>query len=178
MAENNNIKLKFGGFEFPSNPDEIKAELSSRVSHSPLINGLSVTEKTAEEPSVIKGKGVFYESDAEEYCTRLSHLMRKKASSWLFCPGIYPMKAYLSDFSYCLKSTGGISYSFTFTEDCGDTLTERSFLFTEALEGENAFDVAGRCGVSVNDIMTLNDIATPFDITQGRRIKIRENSND
>ncbi|MGN1421499.1 MAG: LysM peptidoglycan-binding domain-containing protein [Eubacterium sp.] len=175
----NEIRMKFGNFEFPSNPKAIKAEISSAVIYSPVYGGKSKTEKITDKPTVISGNGMFFSDNGVEYCQRLSKMMKDKKSSWLFCPGVYPIKAFLSDFSYQLDSkSNGVYYSFSFIEDCTKVSAEREFIFTVADSGENAFDIAHRCGVSVDDIMRLNDITTPFDIASGRRIRIRENSND
>ncbi|MGN1329016.1 MAG: LysM peptidoglycan-binding domain-containing protein [Eubacterium sp.] len=173
------IRMKFGDFEFPSNPKVIKAEISSTVIYSPVYGGKSKTEKITDKPTVISGNGMFFSENAIHYCQRLSRMMKSKKSDWLFCPGVYPIKAFLSDFSYQLDSkNNGICYSFSFVEDCNKVSVEKKFLFTVAENDENAFDIADRCGVSVDDIMRFNDIATPFDIASGGRIRIRENSND
>lgn len=175
----NEIRMKFGDLEFPSNPKTIKAEISSSVAYSPVYGGKSKTEKIADKPTVISGNGMFFSENGVEYCQRLSRMMKSNKSSWLFCPGIYPIKAFLSDFSYQLDSKkSGVYYSFSFTEDCTKVSAERALLFTVVEENENAFDIADRCGVSVDDIMRLNNIATPFDIALGGRIRIRENSDD
>lgn len=173
------IKMKYGSFEFPSNPQIITAEFSSKIKHSYTLSKESVTEKIANEPSIISGNGIFFEDNAELYCQRLSEIMKDKSSHWLFCPGIYPVKAYLSKFTYQLDcKTGGASYTFQFTSDRSPDVTERKFFFTYADDNENAFDIANRCGISVDDIIRLNDLETPFDIRAGRRIKINENNNN
>lgn len=175
----NEIKMKFGNFEFPSNPKTIKAEISSEIVSNPVYGGKSKTEKITDKPVVISGNGMFFSEKGTEYCQRLSGMMKSNKSSWLFCPGIYPIKAFLSDFSYQLDSkSNGIYYSFSFTEDCTKVLAERKFTFTVADDNESAFDIADRCGVCIDDIMRLNDIESPFDIVSGGRIRIRENSNE
>lgn len=175
----NEIRMKFGDFEFPSNPKTIKAEISSFVAYNTVYGGKSKAEKITDKPTVISGNGIFFSENGVEYCQRLSRMMKSDKSSWLFCPGVYPIKAFLSDFSYQLDSKkSGVYYSFSFTEDCTKVSAEKELLFTVAEENENAFDIADRCGVSVDDIMRLNDVATPFDIASGGRIRIRENSDD
>lgn len=173
------IKMKYGNFEFPSNPQTISADFSIGVKTDSIINKTGVTQRAASKPAVISGSGRFYGKDAGESCSRLSFMMKSEDSFWLFCPGIYPIKAYLSQFSYQLDCAGqGASYAFTFTEDCAGKAFQRTLLFTVAKEDENAFDIADRCRVSVDDIMRLNDMETPFDITPGRRIRINENTDD
>lgn len=175
----NEVKMKFGELEFPSNPKTIKAEISSKVIYSPVYGGISKTEKITDKPTVISGSGMIFSDDGVEFCQRLSRMIKAKKSSWLFCPGIYPIKAFLSDFTYQLDSkSNGVDYRFSFVEDCANISVKRDFCFTVAGENENAFDIAYRCGVSVDDVMRLNDIATPFDFSNGERVRIRENSTE
>ena len=37
-------------------------------------------------------------------------------------------------------------------------------------QGENAFDIAARTGVSVDTIVALNRLASPFDLTPGEKV--------
>ena len=52
-------------------------------------------------------------------------------------------------------------------------MVERDFKYTFAKAGENAFEIANRCDISVNDIMLFNDFKTPFDIKTGDRVVLR-----
>lgn len=42
-----------------------------------------------------------------------------------------------------------------------------------AYDGDNAFDIAARANMSVDEIMQLNDIESPFSIKKGERVKLR-----
>lgn len=41
---------------------------------------------------------------------------------------------------------------------------------TRVRQGENAFDIAARTGVSVDTIVALNRLASPFDLTPGEKV--------
>lgn len=171
--------MKFADFEFDSNPSVIKATLASKVKSDLIFGGSSVTQKIAYAPAEVSGTGVFYDKNAETNCQLLSRMMKRKKSDWLYCPGIYPIKAFLSEFSYELSSkSSAVKYSFVFVQDCSNEESERAFEFTAAADGENAFDIANRCSVSVDDIMRYNNLKSPFDIDGKRRIYLYENSNE
>ena len=40
-------------------------------------------------------------------------------------------------------------------------------------DGENLFQIAGRCNVPVERLMALNDFATPFSVNSGDRVVIK-----
>ncbi|MCD7797420.1 MAG: LysM peptidoglycan-binding domain-containing protein [Clostridiales bacterium] len=85
----------------------------------------------------------------------------------------------MSEFTYELDSRKqGASYTFSFIEDCSHTTANKKFMFSYAFGSENAFDITYRCGVAVDDIMRLNNIKTPFDITEGERLRLYENCYD
>lgn len=169
--------MKYGGLEFPSNPETLKAEISSASVQYRIHGAGSIVKKISDKPCTVSGKGIFYSDNAKDFCARLARASKKSSSQWLLCPGVYPFKAYLDEFGYSLDcKSGGVSYYFKFTEDCGDVSAFKRLRFAIACEGENAFDIAHRCGVSVDDIMRLNELETPFDITAGRRIRINEDN--
>lgn len=168
------MKMKFGEFIFPSNPCELEVALSANVSIKPIFGKSSKTDSISVNPLIVRGSGVFYGDEAENTCLYLQHMLRLREAYPLFLPSYSGFNAYLTEFTY-KKNAGAeyASYSFVFTERCSDKAEKRSFCFTQAQEGENAFVIAARCNVSVNDIMRLNDFMTPFDIKAGERVMLR-----
>ena len=68
-----------------------------------------------------------------------------------------PMRAYLTRFDYtCTTARDGVQYSFTFTEDCDRAPRYAPYGSTRVRQGENAFDIAARTGVSVDTIVALS----------------------
>lgn len=168
------MKMEFGDFVFPSNPSKLEIVLSSNINSNPVMGENSKTENVSVNPVIVKGSGDFYAAEGGNYCTYLQHLLRTKKSSPLLVPSGLGINAFLTEFSYGKnKDRGSYSYSFVFTEDCGRKKEIREFCRTAAKDGENAFDITKRCGVSLNDIMRLNDIKTPFDIKSGDTVVIR-----
>ncbi|MCM1114358.1 MAG: LysM peptidoglycan-binding domain-containing protein [Clostridium sp.] len=163
--------MVFKDFVFPSNPTVLEVKASTNIHNFPIANNSSRVENVSVNPSIVEGSGVFFGDRGEEYCLYLQHLLRLRTAGVLLLPTAVGMNAYLTRFSYKKSSNKNeISYSFTFTEDCSSKKEERLFYFTVAENGENAFDIANRCNVSVDDIMRLNTIATPFSIKAGDKV--------
>ena len=121
--------------------------------------------------TVITGKGWWYGSRALEMAQVLRRLLLPGQAHWLFAPGAEPMRAYLTRFDYtCTTARDGVQYSFTFTEDCDLAPRYAPYGSTRVRQGENAFDIAARTGVSVDTIVALNRLASPFDLTPGEKV--------
>lgn len=168
------MKMKFKNFEFPANPSVIKAGITSNCHSTAQPDKNSVVENVSINPATVEGQGEFYANDGLEACTRLQKLLREKTSGWLFAPCIVPVKAFLTDFEWQQNSKNkSFSYSFKFVEDCGGNSQTENLSFVYAASGQNAFDIAFENGVSVDDIMMLNDLITPFDIKENDRVVLR-----
>ncbi|MGN1202221.1 MAG: LysM peptidoglycan-binding domain-containing protein [Eubacterium sp.] len=168
------MKLKYKDFEFPVNPGSIEILSSTNCSSKEIYGGNSVCENVSVNPIAVTGSGEFYGDNCEEHCAALQNLLKSTSSGWLFLPSAPPVKAFFTEFKFSKNSKkNSISYSFRFTEDCSSKKTQKAFNYTVAAQNENAFEIAGRCGVSVNDIMSLNDLKSPFDISQGDKVVMR-----
>lgn len=168
------MKVRYKNFEWQVNPSDIEISSSANISVNPVFDHRAAVENVSLNPTVVKGKGDFFGEKAREYCATLNRLLKLTDSDWLYIPDAQPVKAFFKDFSYFHSSkTGGVHYKFTFIEDCSDRDEKRLFDFTYAKADENGFDIAARCGVEVEDIMRLNNIITPFDITEGQKVIVR-----
>lgn len=168
------MKMEFNGFVFPANPAELEIALSTNFSSSPVFGKGSNVQNVSVNPAVIKGKGEFYGERAEQSCHYLQHMLRLKTSGILLLPCSGSFHAFLTEFTFVKNADkGGISYTFTFTESSNSRAEKRCFCYTTAEENENAFMIADRCGVSVNEIMKHNSFKTPFDICEGDRVMLR-----
>lgn len=170
------MRMRYKNFEFPSNPSEIEILSSSACSSKSEIQGGSIVENVSVNPTVVSGSGEFYGEGSEEYCARLQNMLRDRESGWLFAPSAPPIKAFFTEFKFGRNNKkNSVSYTFCFTEDCTN---KKAYIPPESItacEGDNAFEIANRFGVSVNDIMRLNDFKTPFDINKGDRVVLYEN---
>lgn len=131
-------------------------------------------ENVSADPIVVLAEGEMYGESGEEACAKLQNMLFDKSAGWLMIPFAPPVKAYFTKFVFGKDSSKNrISYTAEFTQAaaCGDS--RRQFNTTVANDGENAFQIANRCGVSVNDIMKLNDFRSPFDIAGESKVVIR-----
>lgn len=170
----NEILFEYKGISFPVNPSTVEVFNGRSVKVKSAHGSNPITQDLGAKPTEIKGSGTFYCDDARERCERLAHLTRESGSGWLHCPYCVPIMAYLTCFEYKADSNkSSVSYKFELIEDCSATNPVRLFEYTQAVAGDNAFIIASREGVSVNDIMALNDYKTPFDIKEKDVVKIR-----
>lgn len=168
------MKLKYKSFEFPSNPEKLEVLSSTNCSSSAVPDKNSAVQNVSVNPVIVKGSGEFYGNTCEETAAFLQNMLRDKTSGWLLLPFSIPVKAFFTSFEFCKRSSkNSVLYSFEFTEDCSGRMAERIFKYTFAEKGENAFEIANRCNVSVNDIMLFNNFKTPFDISAGDRVVLR-----
>lgn len=166
------MKLKYKDFEFPVNPGSINISSSTNCRSKSVFGKNSVTENVSVNPVTVTGDGEFF--DGTEVCAELQNMLKDKSSGWLYIPSAAPVKAFFTEFKFSKSNKkNSVAYSFKFTEDCTDRSARINFRFTIAEEGENAFEIANRCNASVNDIMSLNDIKSPFDINAGDRVVLR-----
>lgn len=168
------MKLKYKSFEFPVNPISIEISSSANCASKPVFNENSVTQNVSVNPVYITGSGELYGDNCNAYCACLQNIIKDKSSGWLILPSAPPVKAFFTKFKFSKSSKKNcVAYSFEFTEDCTRRKAKIPFKYTIAELGENAFEIANRCDVSVNDIMRLNDLKSPFEINSGDRVVLR-----
>ncbi len=166
--------MRFKDFVFDTNPSYIQVITARDISKSPIYSGKEVIQDISQKPIVVKGKGMFLGEGADEKCSHLSYLLRQGGAGELHCPSLYPIEAIFTEFKYDSSAKGEkIEYEFEFTQVCDDKKEIMPLDYVTAKEDENAFDIAARENVSVDDIMRKNDFETPFSITKGDRVNLR-----
>lgn len=168
------MKMKFGDFVFPSNPETIKSSYSAKYSVSSIPDNNSIVENVCTAPAVITGNGEFFSANAPEHCVYLQRMLKDRKSRWLFAPGITPVKAYLINFEWEKNSKNkSCIYSFKFVEDMNKKQETEKLSYVTAEDGQNAFDIAYENKIKVDQIMRLNEFKTPFDIESGDKVVLR-----
>lgn len=168
------VKMKFKDFEFPSNPAVIKTELSANVRENPLFQSDSAVYNVSRNAAVISGNGSFWGEERFIASALLKKLQNSSSSGWLFLPDGSCFNAFFTSLTVEEDAKKGcVFYSFSFTENCSHRKEEYDFGFTLALENENMFDIAHRCGVAVETLMRLNDFKTPFSVNAGDRVVLQ-----
>lgn len=168
------VKMRFKDFEFPANPAVIKTEFSANVREDPLFQSDSAIYNISRNAAVISGEGCFWGEERFTASALLKKLHNSSESGWLFLPDGGCFNAFFTSLSLEEDAKKGcVSYSFSFTENCLHVKDEYDFGFTLALEGENMFDIAHRCGVAIETLMRLNDYKTPFSVKEGDRVVLK-----
>ncbi len=168
------FKMRFKDFVFDTNPSYIQVITSRDTSTASIYNGKGITQDISQKPIIVKGKGMFFGSNADEKCARLSYLLRQGGAGELHCPSLYPIEAIFTEFKYDSNATlGKIEYEFEFTQVCDDKKEIAPLDYLTAQNGENAFDIAARAGRSVDEIMKANDFESPFSIKKGDRVNLK-----
>lgn len=168
------IKMKFGDFEFPCNPRSVKTEVSKNLKQQVLIENEGAVFHISHNAAVIKCEGSFWGEGREKFADSLKILCRRAEHGWLFLPDGSCYDAYLASVSFDEDARRDcISYSAVFIENESGKKSGYDFGFTYAENGENMFDIAHRCGKSIESLMALNDFATPFSVSQGDRVVLK-----
>ncbi len=159
------MRMRFGPYTFLQNPAQLQVENRALQQEERLLSGGVCVTPAGRRATVITGKGWWYGGRALEMAQVLRRLLLPGQAHWLFAPGAEPMRAYLTRFDYtCTTARDGVQYSFTFTEDCDRAPRYAPYGSTRVRQGENAFDIAARTGVSVDTIVARNRLASPFDL--------------
>jgi len=169
-----NNKMRFKNFCFKSNPAFLEITHNRMVHNQPLLNGKSRVENGAVLPAEIQGKGCLFGSRAAEDAAVLEMLHKKAEPGWLYLPCGQAYHAYLKKLSVSFDAERNrYDYSFLFVENVNEKQPVRPLDFTLAGENENMFEIAQRCGISVERLMALNDYKTPFEVQAGDRVVLK-----
>lgn len=167
------IKLTYKDFTFPENPSDISIKKSKKINTCSLPGAGSAVEETSRNASVISISGRFYGEDREMLASRLCELHDQCGAGALYLPGGEFFNAFFSELSLKRNASENcISYGMAFIEDDRYKKARFSSEHVRARSGENAFDIANRCGVSVEEIIEKNSLKTPFDIREGQEVSI------
>lgn len=167
-------KMRFKGFSFDVNPNFIEISHKRIISEKTLINGISRVNSGALCPAEITGKGCFYGDAAPEKLAVLEALHKKGGAGWLYLPQGSAYKVYFKELTFSFNADKNrYDYSFVFIECTNSKKSAFDFSYTLADDGENLFQIAGRCNVPVERLMALNDFATPFSVNSGDRVVLK-----
>lgn len=168
------MKMRYRGFEFPSNPTLIKTELSNNVREDPLFGSDSAVYNVSRNASIISGEGCLWGEERFSAASQLKQLHKRGGDGWLFLPDGSCCRAFFTALTINEDAKRGcVSYAFSFTENCNHVKTEYDFGFTYAGENENMFDIAHRCGTQIEKLMKLNNFETPFSVKAGDKVVLK-----
>ena len=141
----NLMSMRFGTFEFPFNPAELKVAHRALLRESILPGGGEKVQRVGAYKRRVSGKGYFTGDAAMEDYLRLESLFGTVQT--LFMPGRAPFEAVLSELSLLgVEAKQVVGYSFTFVET-GDAPAGLSGRTYRAQGGESLWDYAYFAGV-------------------------------
>lgn len=168
------IKMKFKDFEFPANPAVIKTELSENISEKPIFDNGSAVYNISHNAARICCIGSFWGDERSMFAQQLKMLHDSSTAGWLFLPDGSCWRAFLSELVFTDDAKKNcVSYSVSFIEENSSKADQYDFGFTYALENENMFDIAFRCGKSIEALMQLNDYENPFCVKNGDKVVLK-----
>ncbi|MCM1285171.1 MAG: LysM peptidoglycan-binding domain-containing protein [Acetobacter sp.] len=174
VQEEIGIKLTYRDYVFPTNPKKIEMFSDTKINTTSIFNENSVVENISVNPVIIRCSGELFGDDGRECCDKMQLYLKEQISGWLFAPEISPIEAFLTAFSYSRSaSNNSISYEIVFTERCNDKKIRADIEYTVCKNSENMFEIANIYGVSVEQLMRLNNIASPFELKKGDRVVLR-----
>lgn len=168
------IKFKYKDLEFLQNPASISVEKSKDISERSLPSAGSAVEEIAKKAAKIIVSGRFFGTEKEEIAAKLAALYDDPGAGPLMLPDGAFFSAYFSFLRIKRNaSENSIDYEMEFTEETNSKEYKKMRCFVFAQSGQNCFDIAAANNVMIEDIMELNGFKTPFDVTEGQRVRIR-----
>ncbi len=167
------IGFTYKNFTLPENPEDISINKSKNINTRSLPGAGSAVDEISGNAAVINVSGRLYGEDREVLAAKLSALHDEYGAGALYLPGGEFFYAYFSQLKLKRNAAQScIFYELIFVEDeiHKNALAQPDSVI--ALSGENAFDIASRCGVPVERIVEKNSLKTPFDIEEGQRLTI------
>lgn len=150
----NLMSMRFGTFEFPFNPAELKVAHRALLRESILPGGGEQIQRVGAYKRRVSGKGYFTGEAAMEDYLRLESLFGTVQT--LFMPGRAPFEAVLSELSLLgVEAKQVVGYSFTFVET-GDAPAGLSGRTYRAQGGESLWDYAYFAGVPIDALAEAN----------------------
>lgn len=171
MDMTNLMSMRFGAFEFPFNPAELKVTHKALLRESLLPQGGEQVECVGAYKKRVSGKGYFTGAAAMENYLQLEALFGTVQT--LFLPGRAPFEAVLSELELLgVEARQVVGYSFEFVET-GDTSAGLSGRVYRAQGGESLWDYAYFAGVPIDTLAAANrHIACIGTLQKGEEVRI------
>lgn len=167
----NLMAMRFGAFEFPVNPAELKVAHRALLRESVAPGGAEQVQRVGAYKRRVSGKGYFTGETAMADYLRLEALFGTVQT--LFLPGRAPFEAVLSELSLLgVEAKQVVGYSFQFVETGGapSGLSGRTY---RARGGESLWDYAYFSGAPIDALVKANrHIACIGALQEGEEVHI------
>lgn len=162
------LKMRFGDFVWPVNPEKIKTVNETQFSSTLLPFSTAFSEPTVLKPRRVTGSGSFNKETSLFYIEKLRILQKNCQAMMLVLPTAEEFECVLSSLSVYLNEDMSVDYEFEFVE--ADT-SKDSFVAsgsTDVIGGETVYEICERTGITLQRLLALNpEIKDPYVIEQG-----------
>ena len=165
--------MSYRDYVWPRNPEALRTERARNVTEFKIPGETGAVQENGTAPRKVTGSGRFTGDGAAEEFSRLSAVFAAGGSGALRLPGEAPFRAVFARLvTKGLPRLGCVAYEFTFLEDAGGASGETKGAAVAA-EGETLWDVANRCGASVDALLSANpQIEWPNALRAGEKVAV------
>ena len=104
-------------------------------------------------------------------------MQSEKDSGYLQIPYADTYDAFFEKIEFKISAKNEkIIYKATFKENQKEKLDTVKITKTTVLKGENLFDISARTGISVEKLIEINNLKSPFDIEENREVTLYEST--
>lgn len=170
------VRLKYKGYTFPKNPKSIVISASKHLSENKINGYRTQTTEICKNPCIITVEGGITQNITEE-TEKLKKLQSEKDSGYLQIPYADTYDAFFEKIEFKISAKNEkIIYKATFKENQKERLDTVKITKTTVLKGENLFDISARTGISVEKLIEINNLKSPFDIEENREVTLYEST--
>lgn len=169
------VRLQFKDYAFPANPYTLRISAAKTLTSQKAPGWHTATQEICADPLTITAEGELYAGEAREQMHAMLALQRETGSGELYIPYDDSRRVFFEELTFTIAADGEtITYTAVFKEDMQTPKKICAVTTTTAEAGENLFDIAARCGVSLEKLIERNNLKSPFDITEGQEVLLHD----
>ena len=174
--------MRYKTFVWPNNPRTYSITYQRHTAQHKFPTGTYALEDLGRACRVMQGEGEFFGPKAYETFKALASVFYEGGEGTLFHPVWMTTGAYFTRLQLMQEPREDyVAYSFTFLEAFPDNKKmkkkkedEVSAVYVNALEGENIWSLAARCGTTAVALLQLNpSIRNGNRLTAGQKVRVQ-----
>ncbi len=170
------VRLKYKDYAFPKNPKSIVITSSKHLSENKINGYRTQTTEICKNPCNITVSGEITQNINEE-TEKLKKLQNEKNSGFLQIPYADTYDAFFEKIEFKISANSEkVIYNAVFRENQKEKLDTVKITKTTVLKDENLFDISARTGVSVENLIEINNLKSPFDIKENQEVILYEST--
>ena len=167
--------MRFGGMTLHHNPHTLHITAVNNIDKQFTVNLYPMITIDGNNPTVVKGEGVFYGEDAFEQYLRLKKYCDCGEIGVLSLSGIYPFYAVLYHLELVCKPVDNmVSYTFFFVEVPKENENSTLPYYYTLKENQDLWDISYLFGIPMEKLIVFNpQIRSLNSVQAGDRIFLR-----